>query len=442
MAAPANRRNLWLSTVSGYGLVAIFAGLALFAQAGGAIAFDRRFYALMGIKVLTNTLTIWALRRDRFVLEAAGLNVTADALAMTGAIYLTGGIVSPLVAIYPIEVTVVALLTNLGVTVLTATCMLGLYAGMAIATWTGVLAFVPPPALWPYTVGKLAAGISNAALVLAVPTFFCALILRSLHGREKTLEARTLEIIDAGRAKSQFMVNVTHELRTPIHGIFGLSELVESGVYGGITDKQREAQQEIRRSARALLRMIDDLLLLARGDAGRLAFEPEDVDVGELVAGLAGVVRQLLGTKELRLDVDVAPELPAVRTDRAKLNQVVLNLLTNAVKFTPEGGRVAIRAARAGADAVAIAVEDNGIGIPEDARARIFEDFWQADGTMERRYGGAGIGLAVVKRLSVLLEAKVDVQSEEGRGSTFTVVLPLRPARPEARAGGALRHQQ
>ncbi|HEV8321022.1 MAG TPA: HAMP domain-containing sensor histidine kinase [Myxococcota bacterium] len=440
IARPADRHKLWFSVTSGYALAALFAALAAAAQALGAIHFDARFYALVAFKVVANTLALWSLRADRLVVEAATLNVIADALAMTGAIYLTGGVVSPLIAIYSIEITVIALLTNLGVTILMAAGLLLLFAAMAAATYFGALPYVPAPSPLPEAPRLVAAGILNAAFVLGVPTFFCALIVRLLRRRERALVERTEALVEASRAKSQFMVNVTHELRTPIHGICGLSDLVSTEVYGPVTARQREAQADIKRSAQGLLRLVDDLLTLARSDAGRIALEPGEVDLGELVDGVVGVVRWMQGTRALELGVALEPELPHLWTDRAKLNQVLLNLMTNAVKFTPEGGRIDVRVRRAGGDgddAVTIAVSDTGPGIPPAARARIFDDFWQADGSPERAYGGAGVGLAVVRRLLVLLDGRIDVESEEGRGSTFTVWLPVRANPTAAGDGGA-----
>lgn len=427
MGLPANRSRLWFSVTSGYVLAFAFFALAGAAHAAHVIPFSRSFYGLLVFKLTTNTLAVLALRKNVLVLETAGVNVFADMLAMTGAIYLTGGETSPLFPVYAIEITVVALLSNVGLTVISAGIVLALYTTMTLLVHAGVLEAHPPPVV---TAGGLthayvAIDLVYAFFVLAVPTFFTARILAALRAKQRALEARTEALIEAGKQKSQFMANVTHELRTPIHGICGLSDLVEAGIYGPVTDKQREAARSIKRSARSLLQLIDDLLELSRADAGKLAFKPEDCDVREIVEQVVASVKWMIGTKELALETEVERDLPRVFTDARKLAQVVLNLLSNAVKFTPEGGRVTVRVRREG-DAVAIAVVDSGVGIPESEQRRVFEEFRQVDGSAERKFGGIGLGLALVRRLADAMSARISLESKEGVGSTFTFVVPLR----------------
>jgi signal transduction histidine kinase len=221
------------------------------------------------------------------------------------------------------------------------------------------------------------------------------------------------------------MANVTHELRTPIHGICGLSDLMESGIYGPVTVKQKDAQQSIKRSARSLLALIDDLLELSRADAGKLGVRPEAVDVAELVTTVVAAARWMVGTKALTVETEVAGDLPGVESDARALKQVLLNLLSNAAKFTDEGGRIVVRARRAGDGAVRLEVSDSGVGIAPEDQARIFEEFHQIDGSAERQFGGVGLGLAVVRRLTEAVGAEVDVKSEPGKGATFGVLVPV-----------------
>jgi signal transduction histidine kinase len=427
LAFPANRSKLWISIGSGYGTALVFGLLAGAAHALTLVPLIWPLYAIVGFKLITNTLSLLTLRRDVLVLEAGGLNVLADLLAMTGAVYFTGAQASPLFAIYLIEISVVALLTNLGTTVLVAGAAFLLYGTMVTLVHAGVLPAMPTPLettgfTWSYLVTELVV----VALLLGTPTFYTAAILRLLREKERALEARNRELVEAGTQKSQFMANITHELRTPIHGICGLSDLVESGVYGPVTDKQVEAQQMIKRSARSLLQLIDDLLELARADAGKLRYAPSDVDLGDLLPSVMATVRWMQGTEERRLDLDVEGDLPVLYTDRGKLNQILINLLSNAVKFTGDGGRITLRARSAGDRGVLLEVEDDGVGIPEAEIDRIFEAFHQVDGSAERQFGGAGLGLALVRRLADVLGATVRVASVQGKGSTFTVVLPLR----------------
>lgn len=425
MAAPSSRWKLRYAVRSGYALAGLFAVLAIVGPALGLVPMRREFYLLVLLKLAANTLAWASLRHERGLLEAGGLNIAADVVCMTGAIHFTGGILSPLFAIYAIEITVIALLTNLGLTVLVACAILAAYSGMAVSTHLGWLSAVPPPRALSEGVDTayLGTGLAFAAVVVGAPTYFVAEILGILRKKERMLEKRTEELVEASRQKSLFLANVTHELRTPIHGICGLSDLVESGVYGAVTARQQEAHAEIKRSARSLLALIDDLLELVRADAGKLEFRPGDVDLSELLPRVLATIEGVKGTRELELCLDLAPQLPVLFTDRAKLTQIVVNLLANAVKFTPDGGRITL-AARVAGEVVELSVSDTGRGIPEDERERVFEAFRQLDGSAEREYGGVGLGLTLVQRLIRLLGGEIGLESVPGRGSTFFVRLP------------------
>jgi signal transduction histidine kinase len=427
MRSEAARPKLMFGVWSGYVIVAIFGLFAVAGYFSGLIDPVWPLAALVAIKLGTNTLAWVALRFDHAVLEAHGVNTVADCVLMTCAIYLTGGLESPLTPIYVIEISVLALLSNLGVTILMALLITALFTAMGVMLYTGVLPHQPAPFALAggLTRGYLVVGILFSAFVIAAPTVFTALILRILRRKERALEARTEQLIDAGRQKSQFMVNITHELRTPIHGISGLAELIESGVYGPVNDKQAASLQQLRRSARGLLQMIDDLLELARHDAGKLEIRVAAVDLGELVPAAVASTKWMLGThKQLEVTTEVATGLPTVHTDRGKLAQIVINLVANACKFTPEGGHVKVSARGAGPERVAIQVIDDGPGIAPAEQERIFDEFRQVDGSMERSYGGAGLGLPLCKRLAELLGGGITVVSEVGRGATFTVTLP------------------
>jgi signal transduction histidine kinase len=439
MGLPASRPRLLMSVRSGYMLVGAFGVLTVAAHLCGLAPFHAALYALVAFKLTTNTAAAIALKTNRFALDASGLNVAADLIAMTGGIYFTGGVMSPLFPIYVIEITVVALLANLGITILIATMAWVLFSSMSILVQVGLLRAWPPPFASNATASNayVVIAIVFSAFVLGVPTLFTARILRALRDKQSALEAKTVALVDAGREKSQFMANITHELRTPIHGICGLSDLVEAGIYGAVTPKQREATQGIKRSARSLLQLIDDLLELSRADAGKLAYRAEWVDVAELVPNVVATARWMQGTKELDIAVTTEPNVPKVFTDPRKLNQVLLNLLANAVKFTPEGGTISVVTRRGEGDRVVFAVEDTGIGIASQDRGRIFEEFRQADGSAERRFGGAGLGLALVKRLCGVMNGTIEVESAEGEGSTFTFTLPVgTDAAPASAAAG------
>ena len=426
MALPSSRWKLEYAVRSGYSLTLLFAILAIVGPLLGLVPFRIEFYALVALKLASNTLAWLSLRTERGLIELGGTNVVVDVVCMTGAIHYTGGILSPLLPIYAIEITVIALLTNLSITLLVAGLILGCYGSMAVGVHVGLFAHVPPPRalIEGVDTAYLVTGLAFAALVVCAPTFFVAEILGVLRAKERALQKRTEELVEASRQKAQFLANVTHELRTPIHGICGLSDLVESGIYGEVTPRQREAHAEIKHSARSLLALIDDLIEISRADSGKLEYRPSDVDLAELLPTVLSTARWMKGTRELELRLEAGDALPVVRTDRSKLAQVLVNLVANAVKFTPDGGTVILSANAAG-ERVELAVSDTGTGIPEAELANIFEPFRQLDASSEREYGGVGLGLAVVRRLADLLGADVSVESEPGRGSTFRVSLPI-----------------
>lgn len=425
MGLKANRPKLWLGIWTGYAVAAAFGALAIVGQALGVLPEGWTFLGLVLAKLVTNTLSMWALRRDRLVLESAGLNMLADVVVMTGAIYFTGGQASPLFALYVIEISVIALLSNRGTTIVVFVQMLLAFGAMSIGIHVGWLTQHPSPVqLDSLTTSHVLLHILFAALVLTLPTIYTSTILSSLRAKEEALERRTRELMAAGEQKSQFMANITHELRTPLHGISALVELLDEEVYGPLTDRQRQACERIAHSAEGLERMVDELLLLAKAEAGKLEYHPSTIGVEEITDNVAASLRWMAELKRLTLDVDVAPGLPALETDRGKLLQILLNLVANAIKFTPEGGEIAL-SVRSDDDAVVFDVRDTGIGIPDEALPHIFDEFSQVDGSDERSHGGIGLGLALVKRLAALLAADVDVTSTYGQGSTFTLRVPL-----------------
>ncbi len=434
MDREANRPKLWAGVWAGYLIAAGFAVLAL-----GAVAFEvsphGREYALMlAIKLTINTVVLLLLRRPggRGALELMGLNMVADQVLMTAAIYYTGGPISPLVAIYVIHVTVVALLSNLGITVVVAAGILACYGTMCGLVAAGTLPPTLPPGLGEIGGADVAVFLVAAAFTIGVPTFVTLKIVALLRHKEAVLEARTAELIEAGKHRSVFLASVTHELRTPIHGVQGLADLIGGGVYGPTTDKQREAAASIKRGAQSLLHLIDDLLALVRADVGRLEVKVAPVDLRDLVGQVVASVQWMLGTKQLTLTSEVGAHAPgAVICDRRLLGQILVNLVANAAKFTPQGGRVVVRA-RVAADRLILEVTDTGIGIPDDKREAIFEAFRQLDASDERTYGGVGLGLALVRRLCEVLGGDVSVKSVINKGSTFTVSLPSVSASPVA----------
>jgi signal transduction histidine kinase len=199
--------------------------------------------------------------------------------------------------------------------------------------------------------------------------------------------------------------------------------LMEMGIHGPVTDAQREALGRVERSQKHLLRLINDVLNLARIESGRVEYVLEDVDLAQLMADVTPMVEPQMTAKELALDIAVSAGTVA-RADREKVQQIVINLLSNALKFTPPGGRVRVDAGR-GANVVRLAVSDTGIGIPDEKQASVFDPFVQVDMSRTRGSVGSGLGLAISRDLARGMGGDLDVESTPGKGSTFTLWLPM-----------------
>ena len=428
VAAPANRQRLQYGIWSGYAVALGFMVLATAAAAFDLTPLRWVYFILVGAKLVTNTIAWFALARQRGVLVTQGINSTADIVLLTAAIYFTGGPYSPLLATYVIVISALALLSNRGITLVAAAGIVLAFTIMMIGIATGVLDPMPVPGRPGEvpTPGYTAVAIVYAMIVVGVPAWYASATLQLLQVKERDLEKRTAQLIQANTQRGQFIASMTHELRTPIHGVQGLADVIAAGVYGPVTDKQKDACASIKRSAQSLLGLVDDVLNLARAEAGRIEARPGAIDVAALVERVTASVSWMVGTKRIELEAVVAPDLPIVRSDDRWLAHVLVNLVSNAVKFTPEGGTVTVRAyERRDADCVVLEVQDTGIGIPDDERERIFEPFRQGDSSDEKGYGGVGLGLALVAKLTDLLGANVELDSEVGRGATFRVIVPV-----------------
>jgi PAS domain S-box-containing protein len=232
------------------------------------------------------------------------------------------------------------------------------------------------------------------------------------------------EVERANRLKSDFLASMSHELRTPINALIGFSSLMLDGVFGEITPGQREALERSRNAADHLLALINDILDLAKIEAGKMPLHLEMVGVREVIIEVSQQIEPLVRKKALGYISDVAPDCPVLFTDRTKVKQILLNLLSNAMKFTNQGQIEIV--ARCTEDGVRIEVSDTGIGIEEKNLSLIWEDFRQIDQSHTRQYGGTGLGLSITRKLLDRLGGSVSVRSNYGRGSTFSVLLPMR----------------
>ncbi|MBN2563719.1 MAG: HAMP domain-containing protein [Phycisphaerae bacterium] len=259
-------------------------------------------------------------------------------------------------------------------------------------------------------------------------------INKSLDTRLSELAERNVALFEANKIKSQFLANVSHELRTPLTSIIGFAELLReaASTEGGRTLRFSE---NIVSSGRMLLGIINDLLDLAKIEAGKLELRLVTVDMAEMASNLIDFMRPLAEKKSLQLVARVPSNLPRIVSDSGRIQQILYNLLSNAVKFTPDGGLVELKLDKTQEGGIRIAVRDTGIGIPDDQLSRVFEKFRQLDESITREHSGTGLGLAIGKELVALLGGSIQAESEPGKGSVFTVILPpSAPAQEDAAA--------
>jgi signal transduction histidine kinase len=251
-----------------------------------------------------------------------------------------------------------------------------------------------------------------------------------LDNRLDELAQANMRLFEMNRLKGDFLATVSHELRTPLNSIIGFSDVLSS--IDALDDKQKRYVGNIQRSGTILLDMINDILDLAKMESGKMEVKLSELKIGALVGAQCDMARPLAERKNIDLDFAASPNLPSLRQDAAKVQQILNNLLSNAIKFTPEGGRIAVKAERDQYGDLRLTVADTGIGISPDEQQAVFEKFRQAatisvtGDSMTREYSGTGLGLSIVRELCRLLGGEVLLESDLGKGSTFTVRLPWR----------------
>lgn len=280
-----------------------------------------------------------------------------------------------------------------------------------------------------------------------------ALVARALPDAEQRLQAVQDELARARadaervraesrhleqqmRAKNLFLASLSHELRTPLNSIIGFADLLASDLVPQDSPKPQEFLDHIQKSGRHLLQLLNDVLELSKLDAGQYEFFPRSVELTRLIAEVVALLHTRIVRKRLDVDVDVDPGLAQIVVDPAHLKQALLSYLANAVRFTPDGGRIAVRAQAHGADRFRLEVEDPGVGIAHEAQPLVFAGFAQPQGQVARVPGSTGLSLALTRRLIEAQGGEVGVGSTPGRGSTFFLVLdrvPRQqpPARPD-----------
>jgi signal transduction histidine kinase len=236
-----------------------------------------------------------------------------------------------------------------------------------------------------------------------------------------------MQLHEMNRLKSDFLANMSHELRTPLNSIIGFSDVLKG--IDALNEKQQRYVDNIGKSGRVLLEMINDILDLAKMESGKMDVRLTDFLIGPIVHAQSDLVRALTEEKNIDLEVQVDPELPPLHQDQGKVQQILTNLLSNAIKFTPEGGRITVTARRGTDGDLLLTVADTGVGIAEQDRQIIFEKFRQGStvhgsDNLTREFSGTGLGLSIVRELCRLLGGEIYFESELGKGSTFTAQLP------------------
>ncbi len=242
----------------------------------------------------------------------------------------------------------------------------------------------------------------------------------------------------ANRTRSQFLSTMSHELRTPLTAIIGFSQLsLRGSEIANLTNRQKSNLERILKNGQHLLNLVNDVLDIAKIEAGRMDISQSQLELGPFMRSIIEQTQSLATEKRLKFTATVDENIGAVETDADKLRQILINLISNAIKFTQKG-EVVLSARldpegpegfKTGQDWVAISVKDSGIGIPLEKQAQIFEEFYQVDNSSTRMYGGTGLGLSIVRKLTELLEGKLKLESQPGAGSTFTILLPRKPTR-------------
>lgn len=246
---------------------------------------------------------------------------------------------------------------------------------------------------------------------------------RTLDGKLGQLAESNVALYESNRLKSEFLANVSHELRTPLNSILGFTDLLRDTF--GDDEKAARYLRNIATSGRGLLDLINDLLDLAKIEAGRMEVRREKVSVASLLENIEQALRPLWQNRSIEISREVDDNVPVIETDPGKLQQVLYNLLSNAIKFSPDESEIDLHAERTGTGEVRISVADRGPGVPADKHQEIFEKFRQLDQGVTRTHGGTGLGLAISRELVDLLGGRIAVESTPGKGATFLVTLPV-----------------
>lgn len=389
---------------------------------------------------------LWGLDPDRVVARAATLasaQITVDLLAVATLVHFSGGIENPFIFYSVFHVVIASILLSRPATFLKAALGFVLISAVGVGEWLGLLIHVPLgllPAEGAYRSGSF---VLTQLFVLGSTLFLTAYIASAISAHQRSYERETVQlsadvrhknellqaaykrIRSAERAKSQYMRKVAHELKEPLAAIQMLLRAVLDGFAGEFPERSRDFVQRAERRARELSLLTQDLLTLSRAREGRVAVEAAEVRLDQLVATVAGAMQETAAHSGVTVTTELAPGLDPVEGDSAGLQQLVGNLVSNAIRYTPRGGRVTVRLRQTDGKLV-LEVADSGIGIPAEDLHRVFDEFYRSANAREHTGDGTGLGLSIVKAVAEQHGGTVSVESTVGQGTRFTVELPVK----------------
>jgi signal transduction histidine kinase len=390
---------------------------------------------------------LWGVEPEAAIFRAAALasaQITVDLIALAALLHLSGGLENPFIFYSVFHVVIASILLSRRATYLEATLGFSLIGAVGLGEFLGLLNHYPLGLVSSVAAFQSPPFVAAQILVLGSTLYLTAYMATSISASQRSYEreaallsndvARKAELLEiaytkvsqAERTKSQYMRKVAHELKAPLGAIQMLLKVILDGLAGDISEKSRDLVTRAEHRARELTQLTQDLLALSRAREGTLAVELAPIVPGELVAGVVAEVQGLAAQAGVTVAAEIVPGLETVEGDVAGLRQLVGNLVSNAVRYTPRGGRVAVRLQRADAG-LRLEVEDTGIGIPKDDLSRIFEEFFRSANARGHTSDGTGLGLSIVRAVAEQHGGKVSVESEPGRGTRFTVNLPLKP---------------
>lgn len=372
-----------------------------------------------------------------------------DAAMITYGVYLTGGIESPWYPWYLANVSGAAFVMGMGWAVIIASLDTVLFLGMLLYlghVQVGDQAFFSSLALMICLFGSTIFFLRGATELQKKQRQVKQLkenesrkvaeltrLTTELDTRTRELSDANLKISQADRMKSQFLANMSHELRTPLNSIIGFSDILLSRLGDELSEKYMKFLSNINTSGQHLLGIINDLLDLSKIEAGRMEVNPEKFPLENIIQGVCTIMKGVATKRGIQFEVNIADNLPPLEADSIKIKQILYNLISNAVKFSPDQSTITISAdlleaekSPLGEQSIQFAVVDRGIGIAPENHERVFQEFQQVDNSSTRQFQGTGLGLALVKRFVELHNGQIRLESDHGKGSTFTVILPRR----------------